>query len=761
MANGDKKTQLCPTGHRTCAALEPVSYQITLVYLGDDRIRREPGGRYNCAYRLQRGKASIRSTPFKIRNEVRGQSKDPAAVSAATPATKGGDSRNPSGDTVYRILITDNHALMATEFDLLGPNGDYEDKARNYQKHGWMADIEPAIPLRVVVRKRVGTQQVDFDGVPQLVVEIKDPLEEFDQYDGKPREFLTKYFDKHNRTRSSPDPGEDNAWDHHGGIRGRLTHGEFADGASYVGVKADLVLKEAPYAAPPKADERGSGNAILDFNTLTDAVPLDPISMRAKLNLRTESDAKNKKVGVADMVFCPPAIGGDNYRFLLTLQDPWGTDIRETQENNTAVVLTDDLRQVIPQPRAYTTGRFIVWRKVDLILVLVNESSVDDVGWEALRTVYQRAFIEIDRPETVHHVPPADWRKALREVLFGGQRDMGVFETHPELGDANYGRNLIPDVLASRGSPKVVDDLARTLTRDACSALRLPPPDKNTSQRNSKGLFIVLCHGPYVGGTVSGSYMGDRMAWFAKRRRDHDPTGLVAHEIGHALYLRHAHTSATAALYDDHSRPYTLLIDTHTNNFLDDHDQNDAFSCLMAYTRPASAKSCGMCNLTLRFYDRPAIQKLYGDEVLGPLAPVSIVRVRSVELKPGKKAPGTKQDFFLFITDPVPDLARNSSHELMALGSEMEFTKASPPPPGGTSTAVARINLSRAPDANWQVIPPSTGAVSIDYLVDASGARVPKDRVRVTGIREGTVTLKFWRGALSATTQLRVTRPTG
>ena len=205
MAARGEKTHGGTAGKRTILQLEPAKYQITLLYLGHDRIKHDPA-KYRCKYELQEGEATIAAKPHKIPNVVRGKNEDldEHALHTATPG-KDADPVNPPGDKKYRVMITDNHGMRSADSSLLGrPGGDTKSKPDNYkevdgaQKKDWMPDIQPAVPFRVVVRKFFGDKAVDLEDSHdstemKVVVEVKDPVEEFDQYYGKRRDFLKKF----------------------------------------------------------------------------------------------------------------------------------------------------------------------------------------------------------------------------------------------------------------------------------------------------------------------------------------------------------------------------------------------------------------------------------------------------------------------------------------------------------------------------------------------------------------------------------------
>src|SRR5262249_10195081 len=139
---------------------------------------------------------------------------------------------NPLFDEVLRIMVTDNHALPAAEFDFLGlPDESFASKTRSspprtkptsYTSNNWLRDIKPLVPFRIVVRRRRGDTPVDLDSAAFPVsvdLEIKDPREELRQNDGLRRVFLEGFIaNRKALALSAPQPGDDNGRVKDGGI---------------------------------------------------------------------------------------------------------------------------------------------------------------------------------------------------------------------------------------------------------------------------------------------------------------------------------------------------------------------------------------------------------------------------------------------------------------------------------------------------------------------------------------------------------------
>jgi len=742
---------------RTVVQLRPVRYQLSLYYLGHDRIAHHPQ-HYRCRYEFQRGQTTLVATPALLANRVRAAHTDAASSRAATPANRGGDASNPADDELFRLVILDNHGMRTADAGLLGrPAGDRTSKPASYQQRGWMPDVIPAVPFRAVVKKFIGDQQVDLTESLRLVVEIKDPVEEFDQTDGARRAFLEGFFRKYNRTDSNPDAGDDNAL--------RAFAGAREPSAAKPGVRATTVLRRVAYVAPPVSDTGASTPNSVQWSQLTSAPAYG--SMRAKFDVRPVTDGP-LKVGVADFVFRPPPVGGDNYRLLLTLRDNSDKDVRDKKINGLDIAVHDDANEPIAKPRAYTTGRIVLWRKVKIrLLVAVNRVDPADIDWNYVQGVYRKAFIEVVPPEPteIFNLTPQAWRNLLRRHFDPGNTDPRFDNDANFLpsgaGPDPYTQWLFPAFLhpppgsGSGASPNTNDirALARLIVNHACAnvAPAITSPSTNTDQNNSEGFFIVYHQRPRPGISVVGASFGDRMFWFSKMASNADTSNTVAHELGHALYCRHAHTNYPGVDWHDGAAPPNVttvqLADSRANNQALDHDQADAFNCLMAYTGPVDADFCAVCALTLRFYDRVEIQKenRYRRPILSGLSPA-----RLVEFVPSATSASGNDE----LHETISNVPVNGDILVMAVGPEREFRDA-----GTAATDPAlkgRVNIT-ALDDNPAVLWSKSGAGDVSLTLEGPNPGDPATHVRVRGRRRGAVTLRYSKSGVTATANITVT----
>lgn len=749
MANGGNKTQAGPSGARTVVRLNPIRYQIKLYYLGPDRVTRD--ATYRCKCELFSGEtADPAATPLSaltvIENIISGDAPAAEAIAAATFLDQGGDHKNPPGDSVIRITPTDNHAIPASDLQrLLGPDADAISKVDHYQQSGWLPDISPAVPFRVVVRKFSEGTQIPLDVPVRLVIELKDPPEELQVHPVPDpnkktarRTFIEKFFAKHNHASSDPSEGGDNCATEFGGKR---------NGSASKGAPSGVdLIKLAPYTAPPAIDEPNQTPGPITFGALT-AATAHAGTQRVVLDLTKVPETVNKKpvdVGVVDFAFLPWPAGGDNYRFLMTLVDASDQDVRARKEKNKAVSLVDHARNDIPSPQAYTTGRFVMWRRIDVrLLATVNDTSSSTIKLDHLRSMYAKAFIDLRGPQSTVKISRSEWEAALKQVFPDAAK-------HPTMADATamekeFKANLFPSFLHPKlqkdGSART-RELTRALLEGACQSTSLapkisPPPTQNAKQSNSDGLFVLVCKSPMAGIEVGGEYIGDRMFWMVEGANSSLTTMIAAHEVGHALYLRHSYDAdlrfvATvfnkSTVSEKGEKVVMITSKRPSRSFTRDHDQADALACLMSQIRPTGAEPCGACCLALRFYDRVKLTAKNNSQLMDGLTPARVARVEH-------PAAGRVQIF----KQPV-DMSGSQEQFFLAMGPRMEFTTEA------NQKFVGHVILTRGDDqtaAQWT----SSGDGALKLDLQPQGMDVPPNSVSARVSKRGKVKLNFsWNG---------------
>lgn len=726
------------TEERTTLKLNPVSYKITLVYLGDKRIKRDaaPAGAaalpvvdvpppYRCKYELRRraggdGSDAVLDPLHIIPSVVREGNDDPESVNAATPGQAPIVSPPPN-DIVYKVMVTDNHGTRTSEnLDLLGASGDNASNIKYYRDRGWIPDIVPAVPFRVIVRKFIGHTEVGLDKALKVAVELKDPHEEFDQNDGRRRTFLEEFFKEYNRTKGDPDPGDDNAPQWSKGHRP-------PDGS----IKANALLRKTAYKDKPAIDTGPAENDVLDFGADLSAAPAFKEKLAA-FDIK-QVDQDGIKVGVADFTFVPWPVSGDNYRFLITLVDG-DKDVRDTKENGADVLLKDDHGLPIDKPRAYTTGRFVLWRKAEFTMaVLANGCTDADVDWDFITGAYRKIFLEVVKPARTLLLTRPAWKFHIQQMfpaVAGVNNDANYSE-------ANYAASIFPPNVAAGMSEDDaftrVESFARRAIAKGCMDAGIPNPDSapaKAKQTDGNGLFLFMCKCTEMGGTL-GAYFGDRMFWF--RKPDDDPvlnaTSTCAHEFAHLKSIRHSYTSGPYLKVDG---TRTRIIDALRNCQMLDHDGKDAYACLQAYTRPYDAQPCAMCALALRFWDRVEIQKQarYRQKLLDRHGAVIPARVRKVG--------GVYE---IVSVAGAYNLSINGFAYFLALGPETPYDGR------GLPNQKGRVNLSFAPRGEGTYWNSNNACVQIREVGHNADVRA----LEVKGISAGTAVITYRSGKTPTT----------
>jgi len=554
-------------------------YAVELTYLGDNKIAKDAG--YRCT--------------FELVEDV----DPPAAVAtdASIPAASAGKK--------YRILIHDNHAAMSTETAntglwILGPGGNLISKPSCYETNNWMRDIRPAVAFRVTVKKWAAGVQVTMSPDEVFVTwKVQDPEEEFDKVDecrngARPKQFLKDFFKYFKRkTNDASSKVDDNCSVMFGGVRLR-------DGV----IDARDVLFETPFNAP--IARAGGGN----LPRLEDP-PGTPFSdlyrgRRAKSGVKSEIGPDGKPIGASDVVFYPPAISGDNYVFSIGLVSPSGSKLDFVDPDGNRV-------------KSYETGPFTIWRKITIDLMATFDNiNANAINWTDVKNAYAAAFIEV--------VPPSDastvkfdedtWKKVVKKYLADIGKPVAVVNDNTLYDYAAY---FLPDLpgLTRADCKNYGTQLAMRFLDRAYKDKNKTSPRTDLLQDETPGLYVFLSKDMQTISNVLGKYMGDREFFMVTVG---DLTCTFAHEMGHAVYLRHSLTSFDNS--NDDPTKWTTKDVEHTRGAWLDHDQKDAIACTMSYENDYYGADgvtprvgdgvewhfCAVCLLKLRFWDAVKLQ---------------------------------------------------------------------------------------------------------------------------------------------------------
>lgn len=764
-----KKTEKSAPGlakRRQVSKLKPVVYRMSLIYLGDTRIKprmdQNPAANtvaappYRCRYSLLKHTgadgAELPVAPLTpIPNIVRTAAGTPQDLAAAQFIGAGGTSVNPAADFFYKVMILDNHGTRAAEnLILLGNNGDTNSNPEYYRARGWMGDVIPAVPFRIVIRKFVGNKQFDLPAGLKAVAQVKDPAEEFAQTDGRRLNFIEEFFTKYNAVPGTATVGNDNMLE-----RFALSVAAAREPAAADGANATTVLRTLTYKQAPIIDTASSPLAQQEWGETAAATASTRAARAAEFNLELKDetllDGTKVRTGIVDLCMAPWPAGGDNFRLLIGLFKG-DDDVRDTKDEGRSIVLEDDEQQVIPKPRSYTTPRFVLWRKIEFnICVLANNLGEDGIAWDNIIAMYRKAFVEVTRPKNFVRLTRQAWRELLRAQVAQTPTTAPIFANDLHWTDVAHSNSFFP--LALQTVPEVTADprtiiieSAKMAIANAATSLGFPSPlsgDAQTDQRDGHGcaMFLVKDATPV---SPLGSYFGDRCFWFQQPGATPSPvdwaTSTCAHEFAHLRSIRHSFTDSTRVLEGPGGGGGGVniqLVNPVSNIYELDHDGRDAWACLQAYLRDLDAQPCGLCALHLRFYDRKILQR---DAQLKPNiddrhgAPVIFELVHDA---------GTWT--LVNRTGATINLAVGGAHMLIAAGPQTNYNTRE-----GTSP-IGRLNLSyyRKPGTalfwdNWNKSAP---AVDIVGAGDSAFARL-----EVTAASVGTSIVTYRLNTTSVTT---------
>jgi len=777
--------------------LKPVTFQISVHYLGADRIKQQANV-YTCKFELLKESSpparqvpppndnvppAARANPGTtvvaaaevIGNTLREIEKtaagkmNPLAV-AGIPSSDGGTNADPAADDVYRVQILDNHAMSLADVNrggssntgLLGTLGDTVSRPANYAANSWALDVQPAVPFRVIVRKFVGDAQVDLDPDDKLELQfqIKDPIEEYDQNDGRRWQFFRSMYRTFNRSEKNPNPGDDNALKRFKGVR--------TPSATKPGVLPSEVIKIAPVKSPPVEAEAAGTPGSVNFGDLSKASDHWQGGMRCPVNIIdgvADGTGVKRKVGVFDYAFCPPPVGGDNYRFLFSLlgnvdrkQGGAKKDVRAQNANGAPVKVVDDQKREVKPGVCYTTGRFVIWRKTEFTLaVLCNNATINGVTWATVTDIYRKVFVEVTAPVHSCTVAIADWLTVLR-AKYGNRAE---FNNNAQM-QTDFARQMVPQSLIDDGTYQDTlaqddpGDLTRAMIKHMCdkrpSAIvgaTVAAPQDNAAQAISterNGLFVLLCREFDPSGSTMGAYCGDRIFYMHEVGNTPSTTSTTAHELGHALWLRHSHTERTRTIYVDSANTPSVIQQTNggDNGVFIDHDHHDAYACLMSYTRPITAEPCAACALNLRGYDCVDLRKtnFYKKWQKDHLGSWTITHARMENWTLG----GVNVNL-LTLRETIA-CANGATINLRALGRATNFVDRG----GNNNVGRANVSIGQLPaDVTWSVATVSGGGAGT--ITQDPGTT----SARFVATHTGVVRVTFKRFDITATANITIT----
>lgn len=558
--------------HKNTIALP--DYSVELVYLGDTKVAKDAS--YRCFFEL----VEAADPPVAV------------AADAAIPMAGAGKK--------YRILIHDNHAAMSTETsdagrNILGGGADVTSKPACYETNNWMRDVRPAVAMRVVIKKWAAGVQVTMAPDEVFVTwKVQDPEEEFDQVDkcrngAQPKQFLKDFFKYFKRkTNDASSKVDDNCSEMFGGARQR-------DGV----IDACDVLFATPFNA---AIARAGGGNLPRFDDPPGTSSSDLYrGKRARSGVKPDTDAGGKPIGISDVIFYPPAIAGDNYEFCIGLASQSGAKLDFIDPDGN-------------RSKSYQTGPFTNWLKVAIdLMVTFDNINANAINWTDVKNAYAAAFIAVVPPAgaAVVKYDEAAWKIVVKKYLTDIGKPDAVINNNALYDYANYFLPALPG-LTKEDCWTYGKQLAMRFLDRAYKDKAKKSPRTDLLQDDTPGLYVFLAKDMQAISTALGMYMGEREFFMVTVG---DLTCTFAHEMGHALYLRHALTSFDTSNAD--ATKWATNDIAHTRGAWLDHDQKDAIVCTMAYENdyygadgvtPRVANGvqwhfCAVCLLKLRMWD--------------------------------------------------------------------------------------------------------------------------------------------------------------
>jgi hypothetical protein len=356
-----------------------------------------------------------------------------------------------------------------------------------------------------------------------------------------------------------------------------------------------------------------------------------------------EEVENNVKFITANIDFHPPPILGDNYILKISIE-------KKSKKRWKKVKLKEG--------NGYKTPEITIWRKVRLKLFIQGSSSNDtsvynSIRWDEVKKAYSDAYIEVEYPTTPHSIassnkhphsqeelqkyyyiiPTDQWINYLQNHVYAGWKSTEWKEwkkKHLKRLKEDLDKYSFPTgkngELSPPDNPKQPGDnntswnflgiLACEIVKDVLSKEEGRKGVKVKDGVSTTDCFYALvCRPPSQDSTVGGRFEFGKLFYVVAIG---DAAGILAHELGHALFLKHGATTFLKV-------PQAVITKRwggdggDSGPFWDLHDSEDMVSCIMSYNNhhynveyPVNWHFCGVCLLLLRFYDE---DKLIGNNI--------------------------------------------------------------------------------------------------------------------------------------------------
>ncbi|MEE9384930.1 MAG: hypothetical protein V3V08_16115 [Nannocystaceae bacterium] len=475
-------------------------------------------------------------------------------------SAKTGGKQFKSGDSLdgldLRYVVRDDHGVPLSEnLDWLGDRGGAS-KLDNYQKLGLMPTVEPRVPFRLKVRRKLsdGTYGEIHEGMVHLEVYVEDPKIDLAAHPrpSKTTTFVQDVVDLHKHV-----DGDDNAVTDLGGRRSgkdKLAADQLL--ASYDGVDASKGAAQ-PLPAP---------------------APGEPFQLDAPASQEVDGTHQSH----VDLVLTPGIQLGDNFRLRV---------------------------KVVEDPNLeFKTGTWTHWKRLRIDGV-VSVGSPQALDYELVRAVYRASFIELEPPQTTQVVTLSEgaWKITLKKYF------ATTSETIAET-EYKYGKYMLPDhAFKSRGELSMHSgEVSKALLREGLAKINkthgfvvlyapMLHPTRNTLNGLSLGGQRIVLHDRGQTAANLANTLAHEMGHSLYLR--HAYTNVVKVKRG----------SKSESVKVDGDQVMSSLVNAH----MVDHNPAEGSTCIMSYFRDRSvAKFCGFCQLNLGMYDKakmlsdPGIQSM-------------------------------------------------------------------------------------------------------------------------------------------------------
>lgn len=356
-----------------------------------------------------------------------------------------------------------------------------------------------------------------------------------------------------------------------------------------------------------------------------------------------EEVENNVKFITANIDFRPPPILGDNYILKISIEKKFKKRWKKVR---------------LKERDGYKTPEITIWRKVRLKLFVQGSSSndasvYDSIRWDDVKKAYSDAYIEVEYPTTPHSITSsnkhphsqkesqtyyyiiptdqwinylqnhvyaewksAEWKKWKEKHLKELKKDLDKY-SFPigKNGELSPPDNPKPSDNPNNTSWNFLGKLAHEIVKDVLSKEENVNACVKCGVSTKDCFYVLVCRPPSQYSTVGGRFEFGKLFYMVTSG---DVAKTLAHELGHALFLKHGATTFF-------KKPQAVVTKRwggdggDSGPFWDLHDSENMVSCIMSYENnhynvehPVNWHFCGVCLLLLRFYDE---EKLIGNNI--------------------------------------------------------------------------------------------------------------------------------------------------